>query len=155
MFDKHSDFALNKFDKDAIVCPSVTGIHTRLTREAFSSEEEFLYWKKLSDGDYKNTETAGRDFYDHCISLAEAQRTTGISAEDAFLAPLLKAEQKEQRTTLLQQVKNVLTEKQYRRLRLYLVDGLSMEQVAQQDGVTLQSVSECLQRARERIVNNL
>jgi len=65
MFDKHSDFALNKFDKDAIVCPSVTGVHTRLTREAFSSEEEFLYWKQLSDGDYKDTEAAGRDFYNN------------------------------------------------------------------------------------------
>ena len=45
MFDTKSDFALNKFDKDAIVCPSATGVHIRLTREDFASEEEFLRWK--------------------------------------------------------------------------------------------------------------
>ena len=45
MFDTKSDFALNKFDQDAIVCRSVTGVHIRLTREDFASEEEFLRWK--------------------------------------------------------------------------------------------------------------
>ena len=42
MFDTKSDFALNKFDQDAIVCRSVTGVHIRLTREDFASEEEFF-----------------------------------------------------------------------------------------------------------------
>ena len=36
MFDTKSDFALNKFDRDAIVCRSVTGVHIRLTRAAVS-----------------------------------------------------------------------------------------------------------------------
>ena len=44
MFDPKSDYALNKKDKDAIVCPSVTGVHIRLVREDFASEKEFLYW---------------------------------------------------------------------------------------------------------------
>ncbi len=52
MFDTKSDFALNKFDRDAIVCRSVTGVHIRLTRADFASEEEFLRWKVWSDGDY-------------------------------------------------------------------------------------------------------
>ena len=43
MLDPKSDYALNKVDKEAIVCPSATGVHTRLTREDFASEEEFLY----------------------------------------------------------------------------------------------------------------
>ena len=42
MFDTRSVYALNKLDKDAIVYPSVTGEDIRLTREDFSSEEEFL-----------------------------------------------------------------------------------------------------------------
>ena len=37
MFDSQSDYALNKVDKDAIVCPSVTGGHVRLTLEDFLS----------------------------------------------------------------------------------------------------------------------
>ena len=59
MFDTKSDFALNKFDQDAIVCRSVTGVHIRLTREDFASEEEFFRWKVWSDGDYYDTEKTG------------------------------------------------------------------------------------------------
>ena len=50
MFDSKSDFALNKLDRDAIVCRSVTGIHIRLTREDFASEVEFLRWKVWAGG---------------------------------------------------------------------------------------------------------
>lgn len=69
MFDTKSDFALNKFDRDAIVCRSVTGVHIRLTREDFACEEEFLRWKVWSDGDYYDTEKDGRGFYDNGIPL--------------------------------------------------------------------------------------
>jgi len=155
MFDKHSDFALNKLDPDAIVCKSATGVHIRLTREDFSSEEEFLYWKKKSDSDYKDIETAGRGYYDNCIPLAEGLRTAAASAEDAFFAPILKAERKEQRIALIRQFKRVLTKKQYRRLWLYFVECLSMEQIAQQEGGTHQTVSECIAAAKDKIVNNL
>ena len=65
MFDTHSDYALNKADKNAIVCPSVTGEHIRLTREDFSSEEEFLYWKDWSDNDLHKIENDGQ--YDSVI----------------------------------------------------------------------------------------
>ena len=46
MFDRNSDYALNKKDPDAIVCKSATGIHIRLTRADFSSAEEFEKWKR-------------------------------------------------------------------------------------------------------------
>ena len=39
MFNPKSEYALNKLDQDAIVCPSATGIHIRLTREDFDTEE--------------------------------------------------------------------------------------------------------------------
>lgn len=45
MFNTHTDFTLNKFDKTAIVCQSVSGPNICLTREDFDSEEEFIYWK--------------------------------------------------------------------------------------------------------------
>jgi len=151
MFDKHSDFALNKLDKDAIVCPSATGIHTRLTREAFSSEEEFLYWKQLSDGDYKDTEAAGRDFYDHCISLTEAQMSSGKSVEDSFFTVLLKVEQKGQRAALLQQVKSVLTEKQYRRMWMYYVDSMTVEEISAVERVAHQNISKSICAARKKL----
>ena len=51
MFDKKSDYALNKQDQDSIIYISVNG-RIRLTRADFSSEEEFLKWKAWSDADY-------------------------------------------------------------------------------------------------------
>ena len=153
MFDPKSDFALNKKDKDAIVYPSVTGIHTRLVREDFDTEEEFLYWKAFSDSDYKKIEAACRDYNDNCIRLT-ADRTTGESVENTLLAPLLKTERARKRAALLKQVKDILTRKQYHRMWMLLVKGLTVEQIAQRDGVTHQSISECLAMAWEKIVNN-
>lgn len=65
MYDRKSDYALNKQDRDAIMCGSVTGVHIRLTRSDFSSEEEFQKWKAWSDRDYHTAEKAGRAYYDN------------------------------------------------------------------------------------------
>lgn len=151
MFDTKSDFALNKLDQKAIVCKSTTGVHIRLTQEVFSSEDEFKYWKKWSDGDYKDTESAGRDFYDNCLSLSEAVNTVGISAEDAFFAPLLQAEQKDQQVALLQQIKNVLTETQYRRLWMYCINAMTVEEIAVTEHIAHQNVSKSIRAAWARI----
>ena len=37
MFDRKSDYALNKQDPEAIICKSSTGVHIRLTRLDFAS----------------------------------------------------------------------------------------------------------------------
>lgn len=44
MFNKKSEYAQNKREKDSIIYISVNG-RIRLTRADFSSEEEFLRWK--------------------------------------------------------------------------------------------------------------
>lgn len=148
MFDPKSDYALNKKDKNAIVCPSVTGIHTRLVREDFASEEEFLYWKSLSDGDYQKIETACRDYNDNCIRLT-ADRTTGESAEDMLVAALRKAEQAERQAALLEQVRDLLTAKQYRRLWLYSVKKMNEAQIAQAENVGQPRICRSIRRARK------
>lgn len=151
MFDPKSDFALNKMDQEAIVCKSVTGVHIRLTREDFAGNEEFDNWKKWSDGDYYDTETAGRDYYDNCLSLSESASTIGISAEDTFFAPLLQAEQEDQRNVLLQQIKSVLTETQYRRLWIYCVNAMTVEEIAAAEHIAHQNVSKSIRAAWARI----
>ena len=116
MFDTKSDFALNKFDRDAIVCRSVTGVHIRLTRADFASEEEFLRWKVWSDGDYYDTEKDGRDFYDNGIPLDPRVDKLGAvpSIEAGILAALdaaeASAEQAQRTAVLMEQIKACLTE---------------------------------------------
>ena len=143
MFDTQSDYALNKVDKTSIVCPSVTGEHIRLTREDFASEEEFERWKNWSDDDYHKTELAGRKEED-CLSF-EAQRDVPVpSAEELFFAPYIAAELAEQRRGMLERIKSSLTEKQYRRLCLYYLDGKTEAEIAAIEGITQQRISKSL-----------
>lgn len=140
MFDTKSDFALNKLDREAIVCKSATGVHIRLTREDFAGDEEFESWKKWSDGDYKKTESEGRDFYDSCVSLS-ATVSLGRSAEDDLLAPLLEEDRQKEKSALLQKVRSALTEKQYRRLRKYFLEGMTEAEIAKIEGVGQRRIS--------------
>ena len=150
MFDKHCDYALNRLDKGAIVCQSVTGDPIRLTPDHFSSVAEFERWKAWSDDNYHKIQLAGRND-DSCLSFSEQLDAVVPSAEDVFFAPLLEKEQREKATSLLAQVKSILTETQYRRLWKSCVERKTVIQIAQDENVTEPSVSESITRAKEKI----
>lgn len=143
MFNTRTDFTLNKFDKNAIVCQSVSGFNIRLTREDFDSEEEFIYWKNWSDCNYKEIDRIGRED-DACLSF-EAQRSAPLpSVEDVVLSPYIEAEQGERWRRMLEQIKTCLTTKQYRRLCLYYLDGKTEAEIAAMEGITQQRISKSL-----------
>ena len=83
--------------------------------------------------------------------MTDTLKSTGLSAEDAFFAPLLKAEQKEQKIALLQQVKDVLTKTQYHRLWLYYVQSMTMEEIAAVENVAHQNISKSIRAAQKKI----
>lgn len=143
MLDKRCDYALNRLDKAAIVCQSVTGEHIRLTQEDFASEEEFNRWKAWSDEDYHRIQLAGRRD-DDCLSFEEQLDTPTPSAEDIFFAPLLMEDQRKKDACLFEQVKAILTEKQYRRLCLYYLDGKGEAEIAELEGVNQSSISRSI-----------
>lgn len=143
MFDKRCDFALNRLDKDAIVCQSVTGSPVRLTRDDFASEAEFVRWKEWSDNDYHQIQLAGRED-DDCLPLEEQMDSPSPSAEDHFLGAVLNAERTGQRTALAQEIRAALTERQYRRLCLYFLDGKTQAQIADMEKVAQQQISKSL-----------
>jgi len=143
MFDTHSDFALNKKEKTAIVCQSLTGEGVHLTREDFASEEEFARWKKWSDDDYHETEFASRK-NDSCFSF-EGQRDASVpSAEEIVLAPYIASVEAEQRQRLSDSLKAHLTERLYRRMCLYYLDGKSEAEIASMEGVNQSSISRSI-----------
>ena len=144
MFDTRSDYSLNKNDPDAIVCRSSDGVHIRLTREDFDSEEEFLRWKNWSDDDYYTTENDKRSYYDNCLALNEDVDVPLSSAEEEMLAPMLRAESDERRAALLETVRSSLTKKQYRRLRMYYLEGMTEAEISLQEGVCQQRISNSL-----------
>ena len=149
MFDTKSDYSLNKGDPDAIVCRSADGVHIRLTREDFDSEEEFLRWKSWSDDDYHSMVKTGRSYDDNCISLIEAVDAHLPSAEEVMLSPMLKAENDERRAVLLEMVKASLTSKQYRRLWMYYLQGMTEAEIARQEGVGQPRVCNSLNTGRK------
>ena len=109
MFDKHCDFALNRLDKDAIVC------------QDFASEEAFNRWKAWSDDDYHKIQLAGRND-DDCLSFEDVRDAFSPSAEDVLLAPVMAEEAKKRRKEFLRKLRHNLTETQYRRLCLYYLE---------------------------------
>lgn len=154
MLDTQSDYALNKIDKTAIVCPSVTGEHVRLTREDFSSEEEFLLWKGWSDDDYHKIELDGRKD-DDCLSFEAQKDTPSPSAENVLLTSLSDLEKAIQRASLREKFEKLLTPLQIRRMQMYYIQHLGTKEIAVLEGVSHQAVSLSLRTAKQIIVNNL
>ena len=151
MFDAKNDYSLNKSDPDAIVCRSADGVHIRLTREDFASEEEFFLWKNWSDDDYHTTVKTGRGYDDNCIPLIEATDTQFPSAEDIMLAPSEKAESDERRAVLLEKVRSSLTKTQYRRMHMYYLQGMTEAEIARQEGVGQQRISNSLVSGKKTV----
>ena len=140
MFDTKSDFALNKFDQDAIVCRSVTGIHIRLTRE-----------------DYYDTEKDGRGFYDNSLPLDPRVDKLGAvpSVEADILTMLDAAEasagQARRTAALIEQIKSCLTGTQYRRLWMLYARKMNVTAIARAEGISKASASRSISAALKNI----
>lgn len=133
MFDRKSDYALNKMYTDAIVCKSVTGVHTRITREDFDSEAEFLKWKAWSDEDYHDTEAGGRED-DDCLRLSEQHDVSTPSVEEAMLSEMQDAEKRREIEAKLNRLETDLTSAQHRRLLMHLVEHMTTREIAEKEG---------------------
>ena len=152
MFDRKSDFALNKKDPDAIVCKSSTGVHIRLTRLDFASPEEFEKWKRWSDEDYHSTEKADHVYSNHTVpvdKLVEVSITV-ISPEDELMEVFSRQEREDLYRRLEAGLETRLTSAQRRRLWMYL-EGTTETQIAETENVCQQSISECLQAAIKKL----
>ena len=112
MFNRKSSYALNKKDPNAIVYMDANEAIIRLTREDFTNEEEFLKWKSLSDADYHGMELA----HDRAEEIhRSAQKVT--------------------------QIRKHLTDTQFRRVWMYFVDGMTIAEIGEAEGVSHQAVS--------------
>ena len=159
MFDKKSDYAQNTREKDAIVYRGVTG-PVLLTRAAFTSEDEFMKWKLWSDSDYHATEKIGRSYYDNGLPLVDEFLdfiATVPSVEDELFYKLAESEAEAERArtaVLMVQIRGCLTHKQFRRLWLLCVEGMSVEAIAVAEGVSHQNVSKSILKARKKLQKN-
>jgi len=151
MFDRSSDYALNKKDPEAIVCKSVTDIHIRLTRLDFASQEEFETWKRWSDEDYHEIERQDHIYHNHTLTasvLAEIV-LAAFSPEEEVMDRQNRMEREQLYRAIRDALETQLTPAQRRRLWLYAVDGLTEDEIASKEQVRQQSVSKRINAAKK------
>ncbi len=140
-------YALNKRDPDAIVCPEANGKYERLTRDDFSSEEEFLRWKAWSDEDYHADENREQQNSKNVISIESIGDVTDPEAIErserevnARLVELLNAG-----------MEVCLTPVERRRLTRFAVDGMKLKDIAALEGADCRRISKSILRAKEKL----
>lgn len=153
MFNKNSLYALNKRDPDAIVYPTADGKTVRITREDFPSEEDFLAFKAWSDENFHKEDNRDVTENRYRVSLNDlSEAALAVPAIDVVMdLKQQRAEQRRKASDMVVQLKDKLTETQFRRLWMYEVDGKSLEEIAAIENVAFQSVHESIESAKKKI----
>lgn len=157
MFDSSNLYVLNKKDRNALVYRDSMGTISRLTRDMFSSDEEFEYWKKWSDEDYHNEEKERHVFADNTLYIdgMSEEAATEDSPEDLFFMSLSSLERTELCSILMEKFNRCLTATQRRRVWLHLVDGKTLREIAALEGATFLSIYESVKVAKNKILKNI
>ena len=126
-----SSYALNKKDPAAIVYMDANEVIIRLTREDFASEKEFLKWKALSDEDYHASEKEAHVYANHTLALDElSEEAASIPAVDVCMEQVHdRAEVIHRSVRKVTQIRKHLTDTQFRRVWMYFVDGMTVDEI--------------------------
>ena len=146
MFNRKSSYALNKKDPNAIVYMDANEAIIRLTREDFASEEEFLKWKSWSDGNYHTEDNQ---------DVVEGKHNTSIDdlSEAALSIPAIDVvmERQHEKSEMVSQIRDKLTETQFRRLWMYYIDGMTVDEIGRIEGIRHQNISKSIGSAMKKI----
>lgn len=153
MFNRLSNYSRNKQEQNAIVYCDAFGNVINLTADDFGSEEEFRNWKSWSDENYHIEDK---------LEVVERIHTVPIDlvSDAALIVPgidvvlirqLERSEQFRQAAAMIAQFKDKLTETQFRRLCLYFINEMSIDQIGIREGVTHQAVSLTINAAIKKI----
>lgn len=152
MYDRKSDYALNKTDPDAIVFKTATGAYIRLHREDFSSEEEFDRWKGWSDEDYRVVDVQNNAYTKQTVSLEGAPEQAGALSPEQLLIEQYDQLDREQFCRLLVEgINTCLSEPQRRRLLKYYFEGQTEVEIAAAEKVSQSKIAESIWRAKENL----
>ena len=153
MVNKNSIYALNKKDPDAIVYPSANGKLIRVTREDFPSEEEFLAFKKWSDENFHEEEKLDHREANHVLSADDlSEAALAVPAADVLMERQHeRAEKRRIASNMVVKLKDKLTDTQFRRLWMYHVDGLTIDEIGEIEGISHQNVSKSILATERKI----
>ncbi len=153
MVNKNSIYSLNKNNPDAIVYPSATGKPVFITREDFPSEEEFLAFKKWSDENFHEEEKLDHREANHNLALDElSEAALAVPAIDVVMDQKAeRAEQRRKASDMVVQLKDKLTETQFRRLWMYYAEEKTLEEIAEAEGVSVVAIFYSIEAAEKKI----
>jgi DNA-directed RNA polymerase specialized sigma24 family protein len=155
---KNSDYALNKHSggivyrfADGIVEVTLTDY---LAENPDKTAGDFTVLKSLSDEDYREQDRSGyrQTWKDVPFgAFEETELCAAPSPEASVIDAPEEAARQRGRTALAKKALDKFTEVQRRRYILYHVEGLTTRKIADMEGVTHQSVVECLAAAEAKI----
>lgn len=153
MFESKNIYVLNKKDPNAIVYEDADGTIIRLTREQFSSEDEFLRFKAWSDENYHEAEKERHKQSNHTLSLDAISDEAAMvcSAEDDVCEWQRLEEREQLRQMLMSGIDTHLTTVQRRRLWLHVVDGLTLREIAKSENVVFTKIDRSVKLAKEKM----
>ena len=126
---------------------------TRLTRENFDTEADFLKWKQWSDENYHLEERADHVHSNHSLSLDFLLNKAPTSEALEILLEQQKdrSDREKHSTETVLLIKVHLTETQFRRLWMYCVDGMTEREIAMLESVNQRRISESITTALKKI----
>ena len=153
MFNRKSSYALNKKDPNAIVYMDANDTIIRLTCKDFASKEEFLKWKSLSDEDYHASEKEAHVYANHTLALDElSEEAASTPAVDVCMEQAHdRAEEIHRSVRKVTQIRKHLTDTQFRRVWMYFVDGMTVDEIGAAEGVSQQNISKSIGAAMKKM----
>ena len=150
MPDRKSIYTLNKKDPEAIVYTDADKQIIRLTRADFDTEADFLKWKAWSDENYHDEEKSDHVEDNHTAPLDE--KAGAADGPEVIIEQRIEKQAQERYTAeTVIRIKGQLTEKQFRRLWLYCVGGLTQQQIAEAEEVGQRRISTSITGAIKKI----
>lgn len=153
VFDRKSDYARNKRNSEAIVYPDNVNGEYLITREHFSSEEEFLFWKEWSDSDYHTQAKGDNREYEHTVSIHALSDEIGaeLSPEEMLIIRFDRMNRGKASAEQVFLLQHIVTEKQFRRLWMYFVEGMTQQEIGCLENVSQKRVSKSILSAKKKI----
>lgn len=133
--------------------PFANGDEFRITREDFPTEEEFLAFKAWSDENYRKTDNYEDNTAKKTVSIDDVSESAlAVPGIDVVIKRQHKqAEERRKASDMVVQLKDKLTETQFRRLWKYEVEGLTIDEIGGQEGVDHQRISKSILAAKKKI----
>ena len=153
---RKADYAANKMNKESIVYLTADGI-VEVTFDDFLREnpgmtkEDFLWWKKWSDDEYKETDRKDCVEAKHTVSIYNMEETEALcvpSTEEIVLEELFSEKHTVEEA---EKILAALTETQRRRYLMYFMANLSTPQIAKIEGTSQNVVWKSIDLAKEKI----